>query len=69
MDLFIPDLCEVLKCRVKALTDKKAQGDPAQIVAGISDVRSVLDEMQAKAEALAAEQDRLRAEMEAKGAE
>jgi hypothetical protein len=62
MDLFIPDLCEVLKCRVKSLTDKKTQGDPTQIVAGIADVRSVLNEMESKAEQLAHEKERLRAE-------
>ena len=62
MELFIPDLCEVLKCRVKTLTDKKSQGDPAQVVAGISDVRSVLDEMQTKAEAQALEIQKAREE-------
>lgn len=60
MNLFIPDLCEVLKSRVKALTDRKAHGDPGQILAGIADVRSVLDEMYAKAEELAMEQEQLR---------
>lgn len=64
MELFIPDLCEVLKCRVKTLTEKKAQGDPSQIMAGIADVRSVLSEMQTKAEALALEIQKAREESE-----
>lgn len=63
MELFIPDLCEVLKCRVKSLTDKKSQGDTTQVIAGIEDVRSVLNEMEAKAIALAEEQERMREEL------
>lgn len=69
MELFIPDLCEVLKCRVKSLTDKKVQGDPGQVMAGIADVRSVLDEMHAKAEQLAIIQDEMRREMAVEKAE
>lgn len=62
MDLFIPDLCEVLKSRVKALTDKKIHGDPGMILAGINDVRSVLKAMESKAEELALVQEELRKE-------
>lgn len=65
MKLFIPDLCEVLKCRVKTLIEKKSQGDPSRLMAGIADIRSVLSEMETVAVQLMEEIERQRDESEA----
>ena len=60
MELFIPDLFEVLKCRVKKVTDKRASQDPAAIVAGVADIQKCIDEIKSKAEQQALEMDKLR---------
>lgn len=66
MDLFIPDLYEVLKSRVKRLTHPKASQDPANVLTGIVDLENVIKEIKAKAEAQALEIERLNAEQETK---
>lgn len=62
MNLFIPDLYEVLKKRVKDLTSPKASDDPADVLIRLKDVQNVCDEIKAKAELQAAEIEKLREE-------
>lgn len=62
MDLFIPDLYEVLKKRVKTLTDAKASDNPGDVLIRLKDVQSVCDEIKTKAELQAQEIEQLREE-------
>jgi hypothetical protein len=62
MDLFIPDLYEVLKCRVKKLTSPKESDDPGEVLIRLKDVESVVEAIKNKAEQQAVEIERLRAE-------
>lgn len=64
MDLFINDLYEVLKVRVKKLTNPKESQNPGDIMIKIKDVRSVVDAIENKCQELVKEQERLREEQE-----
>jgi hypothetical protein len=66
MKLFIPDLYEVLKCRVKKLTSAKESDDPADVLIRLKDVQTVCQEIEDVANAQALEIEKLRAEAEAK---
>jgi len=66
MKLFIPDLYEVLKCRVKKLTSIKESDDPADILIRLKDVQTVCAEIEDVANAQALEIEKLRAEADAK---
>lgn len=66
MKLFIPDLYEVLKCRVKKLTSAKESDDPADVLIRLKDVQNVCIEIKAVAEEQALEIEKLRAEADAK---
>lgn len=65
MELFIPDLYEVLKCRVRKLTSPKESDQPADVLIRLKDVENVAAEIKAKAEQQALEIEKLRAEAEA----
>ena len=69
MDLFIPDLYEVLKCRVKSLTNPKKSDDPADVLIRLKDVENVVVEIKNKAAQQALEMEKLRAEADAKKGE
>ena len=62
MDLFIPDLYEVLKCRVKKLTNPKESDNPADILIRLTDVENICEEIKVKANQQALEIERLRSE-------
>jgi len=66
MDLFIPDLYEVLKCRVKKLTGNKESDDPADVLIRLKDVENVVTEIKNKANQQALEMEKLRREAEDK---
>ncbi len=66
MELFIPDLYEVLKCRVRKLTSPKESDQPADVLIRLKDVENVVEELKAKAEAQALEIEKLRLEAEEK---
>jgi len=65
MELFIPDLYEVLKCRVRKLTSPKESDQPADVLIRLKDVENVVAEIKAKAEQQALEIEKLRKEAEA----
>ena len=62
MELFIPDLYEVLKCRTKKLTSIKESDKPEDVLARLKDVENICAEIRAKAEAQAVEIEKLRSE-------
>ena len=64
MDLFIPDLYEVLKCRVRKLTSNKESDRPADVMIRLADVESVVAAIKVKAEQQALEIERLELERE-----
>jgi len=64
MELFIPDLYEVLKCRVRKLTNPKESDQPADVLIRLKDVENVVAEIKTKAEQQALEIEKLRAEAE-----
>ena len=66
MELFLPDLFEVLKCRVKKLTNQKESDNPADVIIRLVDVENICKEIRAKAEQQALEIERLRAEADEK---
>ena len=66
MDLFIPDLYEVLKCRVKKLTGAKESDEPADVLIRLKDVENVVAEIKVKAHQEEMEREKLRNEADAK---
>jgi len=66
MELFIPDLYEVLKCRVKKLTSPKESDQPEDILIRLNDVENIVNEIKNKANQQYAEIERLRTENERK---
>ena len=64
MDLFIPDLYEVLKCRVRKLTSNKESDKPADVLIRLTDVENVVSEIKRKAEEQALEIEKLMLERE-----
>jgi len=65
MELFIPDLYEVLKCRVKKLVSQKESDDPAEVLIRLTDVERICAEIRVKADQQALEIERLRNEADA----
>jgi hypothetical protein len=46
MKLSIIDMRVVLKARTAELTGKKASEDPVELLAGVKDIRTILDEIE-----------------------
>jgi hypothetical protein len=65
MKLSVIDLRALLKTRVQELTGKNAPNDPDGLLAGVSDVQAVLDEIKTFAEQWALEKEKLEREQEA----
>lgn len=66
MKLSIADMRAVLKERSQSMVGRKASDSAADILAGVNDIRAILNEMETYAVELATTEDQLRAELEEK---
>lgn len=63
MKLSIADMRAVLRERSQSMVGRKASDDPVDILAGISDIRAILNEMENYAVEMAATAEELRKEL------
>jgi hypothetical protein len=62
MHLAITDMRAVLQARTAGMVSKKASEDPTDILAGVADIRTVLNEMENYANNLIVEREKLEQE-------